>query len=239
MGMFTATDLALERERQIAHQVEREGVILEISGKFFFPLTSKLAIYAGAYVLLSIGVFSLLIIKDLDWLVTEGSKVALQDAKLSILKEFGFVLVVTLVESINIMLSFTRNLNLFLHRENGILEKVSSGYYDAHVPISSNDEFGVMAQHTNIMIQCIRERTLELNRTRDVAILTLASLAETRDNETGAHVLRTQRYVKQFAQQLQEHPRFVDELDEPTVDLLYKSAPLHDIGKGAYLIPSC
>ncbi|MCW8829508.1 MAG: HD domain-containing protein [Gammaproteobacteria bacterium] len=81
------------------------------------------------------------------------------------------------------------------------------------------------------MIKCIRDRTQELSLTRDVTILTLASLAETRDNETGAHILRTQRYVKALAKQLMDHPRFVAELDEPTIDLLYKSAPLHDIGK--------
>jgi len=55
--------------------------------------------------------------------------------------------------------------------------------------------------------------------------------AETRDNETGAHILRTQRYVKALAEQLRTHPRFAATLDDETIDLLYKSAPLHDIGK--------
>ena len=62
-------------------------------------------------------------------------------------------------------------------------------------------------------------------------ILTLASLAETRDNETGAHILRTQRYVRALAQHLRAHPRFCDELNNETIDLLYKSSPLHDVGK--------
>jgi len=230
MGLFASTDLALERERKVAHRVENEGLVLEIS-KQFFPLTSKMAFFSGAFVLLLVAVFALLVIKDLDWLISVENTVPLKEAKLSILKEFGFVFVVVLVEATNIIFSFTRNLNMFLGKENQVLERVTSGYYEAHVPVSSNDEFGVMALHTNEMIRRIRERTNELNQTRDVTILTLASLAETRDNETGAHILRTQRYVRALAQQLSDHPRFSSVLDEETIDLLYKSAPLHDIGK--------
>lgn len=230
MGFFASADLALERERLIASKVERESLILVPSGDFF-PLTTKLTFFSGACVFVLVGVFTLLVIKDLDWLVEVGGTITLQEARLSILKEFGFVLLVALPETINIILSFSRNLNIFLARENGVLERVTAGHYDTHVPISSNDEFGVMAAHTNKMIQRIRERTNELNRTRDVTILTLASLAETRDNETGAHILRTQRYVKALAEYLRAHPRFAGVLDDETIDLLYKSAPLHDIGK--------
>ena len=230
LGFFASADLALERERLIAGKVEREGLILGPSGGFF-PLTSKLALFAGAGILLLVGVFALLVIKDLDWLVEVGGTIPLHEGRLSILKEFGFVLLVALPETINVIRSFSRNLKLFLERENGVLERVTAGHYDAHVPISSHDEFGVMASHTNEMIRRIRERTNELNLTRDATILTLASLAETRDNETGAHILRTQRYVKALAEHLRFHPRFAGELDDETIDLLYKSAPLHDIGK--------
>jgi len=43
--------------------------------------------------------------------------------------------------------------------------------------------------------------------------------------------LRTQRYVRALAIELKDHTTFADYLDEETIDLLYKSAPLHDIGK--------
>jgi len=73
-------------------------------------------------------------------------------------------------------------------------------------------------------------RGRELSAIQDVTILTMASLAETRDNETGNHIRRTQNYVRLLATQMRGHPRFAA-LDERTIDLLYKSAPLHDIGK--------
>jgi putative two-component system response regulator len=74
-------------------------------------------------------------------------------------------------------------------------------------------------------------RTREIQAVQDVTILMMASMAETRDNETGNHILRTQHYVRVLAQYLAAHPRFREYLNQETIDLLYKSAPLHDIGK--------
>lgn len=88
------------------------------------------------------------------------------------------------------------------------------------------------AENQNQLLeQKIRQRTEEISRTQEVAIFCMASLAETRDSETGNHIQRTQHYVKLLAEQLKDKPRFRDYLDDETVTLLYKSAPLHDIGK--------
>ena len=77
----------------------------------------------------------------------------------------------------------------------------------------------------------VARRTREVQVIQDVTIMAMASLAETRDNETGNHIRRTQNYVRALAIKLQPHPRFASELDDETIALLYKSAPLHDIGK--------
>ena len=74
-------------------------------------------------------------------------------------------------------------------------------------------------------------RTLEVQAIQDVTIMAMTSLAETRDNETGNHIRRTQLYVKALAERLRNHPRFEAVLNERMIELLYKSAPLHDIGK--------
>ena len=74
-------------------------------------------------------------------------------------------------------------------------------------------------------------RTLEVQAIQDVTIMAMTSLAETRNNETGNHIRRTQLYVKALAEHLRDHPRFAHLLTDRMVDLLYKSAPLHDIGK--------
>ncbi|WP_432695622.1 HD-GYP domain-containing protein [Marinobacterium sp. YM272] len=73
----------------------------------------------------------------------------------------------------------------------------------------------------------------ELSVVQDAAILCLAAVARVRDHSTGNHILRTQHYVKALAEHLRHHPRFAGELDAETIELLYKTAALHDIGKVA------
>jgi putative two-component system response regulator len=77
----------------------------------------------------------------------------------------------------------------------------------------------------------VEQRTQELMQMQEATILAMASLAETRDNETGNHIRRTQAYVAALARQLSDHPRFSAVLTEENIELLFKSAPLHDIGK--------
>src|SRR5574343_2049935 len=77
----------------------------------------------------------------------------------------------------------------------------------------------------------VAKRAQEIEAIQDVTVHALASLAETRDNETGNHIRRTQLYVRTLAEKLRNHPRFAAFLNEHTINLLFKSAPLHDIGK--------
>ncbi len=87
------------------------------------------------------------------------------------------------------------------------------------------------ANGERILEELVKERTKELILTQDATIQSLASLAETRDNETGGHIRRTQKYLKVLARSLMSNPKFQNELNPETVELIYKSAPLHDIGK--------
>ena len=89
-----------------------------------------------------------------------------------------------------------------------------------------------------LLEKLVEERTAELIAksnevvaTQDVMMLAMCSLSETRDNETGNHIKRTQNYVRALARYLQQHPSFHDFLTDENIDVLYKVAPLHDIGK--------
>jgi putative two-component system response regulator len=77
----------------------------------------------------------------------------------------------------------------------------------------------------------VTARTKRLALVQAVTIESLATLAEYRDPETGGHIKRTQNYVKALAKQLKDRPRLQHELNDDTIELLYLSAPLHDIGK--------
>ncbi|MFZ2225304.1 MAG: CHASE2 domain-containing protein [Candidatus Deferrimicrobium sp.] len=77
----------------------------------------------------------------------------------------------------------------------------------------------------------VRERTRKLALTQDAIIQSLAALTETRHHETGGHIQRTRHYIRVLAGRLQSRPGFRNQLDDATVDLLFRLAPLHDIGK--------
>jgi putative two-component system response regulator len=74
-------------------------------------------------------------------------------------------------------------------------------------------------------------RMAENQLVQDISIHALARLAETRDPETGNHLRRTQEYVRILAMGLRDHPGYAAFLSDRNIQLLAKSAPLHDIGK--------
>jgi response regulator RpfG family c-di-GMP phosphodiesterase len=100
---------------------------------------------------------------------------------------------------------------------------------DTQLKIKAAADF--LRDQNDYLEQEVRRRTREVMAIQDVTIQAMASLAETRDNETGNHIRRTQHYVKLLAELLRDHPRFRHFLDDDTIGLLFKSAPLHDIGK--------
>jgi putative two-component system response regulator len=100
---------------------------------------------------------------------------------------------------------------------------------EAQLNIKAAADF--LRSQNDYLEQEVARRTREVTAIQDVTINVIASLAETRDNDTGNHIRRTQHYVKVLAEHLRGHPRFRHALDDATIALLFKSAPLHDIGK--------
>jgi len=98
-----------------------------------------------------------------------------------------------------------------------------------HLTLKSAADF--LKDKNNYLESEVQRRTREVEVVQDVTIMAMASLAETRDNETGNHIRRTQNYMKALAEKLRDHPKFHRALEGNMVDMLYKSAPLHDIGK--------
>jgi putative two-component system response regulator len=85
--------------------------------------------------------------------------------------------------------------------------------------------------HNKILQSEVARRIEEIRRVQSMSVDALAELAKIRDNETGNHIRRTQEYVRILATQLLGHPRHANDLSPEIVDLIAKSAPLHDIGK--------
>ncbi len=77
----------------------------------------------------------------------------------------------------------------------------------------------------------VARRTRENLLIQDVSLSVVLELAETRDTETGNHILRTQAYVECLGERLRQNLAFASALAEPALMRIVKAAPLHDIGK--------
>ena len=133
LGFFAATDLALEQERKVARLAAESGVNLD-PDEDYFSLAAKVALFASISVTLVIGVFMLLVNKDLAWLANVGGSLSMDVARLSIIKEFLFAFMVILPHTLNIIFSYSRNLHGFFDAENGVLKEVAAGNLRARFP---------------------------------------------------------------------------------------------------------
>jgi response regulator RpfG family c-di-GMP phosphodiesterase len=79
--------------------------------------------------------------------------------------------------------------------------------------------------------QNLTARDSDLVHARNALVLALAELAAYRDAETGAHLLRLQRYSRALAEEAVDYPGFAGQIDGNFIHMLECCAPLHDIGK--------
>ena len=59
----------------------------------------------------------------------------------------------------------------------------------------------------------------------------LANLIESRDLETGEHVTRTSEFVRALSELARADGVYPERLNEDAISLMYRAAPLHDVGK--------
>ncbi|RZI85520.1 MAG: two-component system response regulator [Rubrivivax sp.] len=97
-----------------------------------------------------------------------------------------------------------------------------------------NKAFQDHLRHSNLSLQtALDDRLIQLDRLRESTLYVMISFAEFRDQETGNHVKRTQEYIRVLATHLWTNGQHGDQLNPHTIELMAKSAPLHDIGKVA------
>jgi len=98
-----------------------------------------------------------------------------------------------------------------------------------HLKLVQASQF--LINQNKILDRKVIQRTQENENLRDAMIMLLASIAETRDPDTGKHILRTQQYVKILAEELVDKGKCLDILTGKYMNLLFKTSPLHDLGK--------
>lgn len=77
----------------------------------------------------------------------------------------------------------------------------------------------------------VSKQVSEITAAQRATIFAMAKLAESRDPETGEHLLRIREYVKIICQQLRLLPKYETIIDDNYIENIYAASPLHDIGK--------
>jgi len=89
----------------------------------------------------------------------------------------------------------------------------------------------IVKNYQNKLEQMVIERTEKIEITKDTIIKSMGVMAEFRDPETGAHIQRTQHYLLELSNYLKDNDKYKDYLTEGAIKSMFKSAPLHDVGK--------
>lgn len=156
LGSFLGIDMGLYREREVILAAKESG------NRFAPPPTfqsvAKKFSVVAVLVLTFVSVVIMLVIgKDLTWISVASSN-DIHTIQRTITLEVLFVVLVTIALVLNLIYSYSQNLKLFFANETQVLNQVIEGNLDGYVPVVSNDEFAHIAQHTNHMIDGLREK---------------------------------------------------------------------------------
>ncbi|MDJ0984466.1 MAG: SpoIIE family protein phosphatase [Desulfobacterales bacterium] len=158
VGFFLGLDMALARERKIIQDVLADDKALPPPSRLY-SITRKFSLVALITILFVAVVLGLVFARDVVWLSNiKDSNMSLLQAQLSVMREVFFVMGVLLAAIINLIVSYSKNLKLLFRNETGVLEKVTRGDLSKRVPVATHDEFGVIAGHTNTMIDGLQHR---------------------------------------------------------------------------------
>ncbi|MFO0617926.1 MAG: adenylate/guanylate cyclase domain-containing protein [Polyangiaceae bacterium] len=164
IGLFCGLDTLLARERDVVREVTEatqrartsrpasRGPTREVRP---FSMTRRFAMVALSLLLLVTVDLLLLAMQDLRKLA-EAPSVAFMQREIAI--QSGVTLLVLFALTLNLVVAYARNLRLFLESQRKVLEGVAKGDLEGAVPVASEDEFAVIAEHTNDMIGGLRER---------------------------------------------------------------------------------
>ena len=159
VGFFMGLDMALARERDSIREALEKNSSVPPPQKYY-PMTRRFSVVAFCSSLFVCIILALVISRDFAWLAQVQSNAAmLKEAERTVMLEVVFIMTALLGMVVNLIISYSRNLKLLFNNETRILENVSRGDLSRMVPVATWDEFGVIAGHTNTMIEGLRHRT--------------------------------------------------------------------------------
>ncbi|MBN1233161.1 MAG: cyclic nucleotide-binding domain-containing protein [Candidatus Coatesbacteria bacterium] len=103
--------------------------------------------------------------------------------------------------------------------------------FHQYLAISSDAGIKILKIINKRLYNAEKQATREIIRLQDTTIFAMAKLAEGRDPNMGCHLERMREFALLIARAFKERSQRYLYMDNEFLDLLYKCAPLHDIGK--------
>ncbi|MDR0863278.1 MAG: response regulator [Oscillospiraceae bacterium] len=88
-----------------------------------------------------------------------------------------------------------------------------------------------LKDYSDHLEEMVRQKTSLITNLQNALLATVADMVESRDDVTGGHVSRTQRYFKLMIDELILEELFLDTVNSWDIDYLLQSIQLHDVGK--------
>lgn len=165
MGYFASIESALQREHNCFLKLNRNQSNIQntvpVSRRISLFLTTTLLVVILANALSAYSYMSLNIISE-----NTGGSDSFKQLKNAYLIETLFTLGIVVSLSLRLIHSYFINLQYLFDIQVNALQQIQDGKLENYVPVLSRDEFGVIAQKTNLVIDELREkekirRTLE------------------------------------------------------------------------------
>ena len=153
IGYFASIDSALHRVRSSR---DRHGDGPPPSSRAL-PVSQKLSVFLSITVLLIVTTMAISAYGYINIDSTLPSPAASQ-ARQEFIVETLFILGIVITLTTRVIVSYSANLQMMFETQIETLKNVQKGELDNHAPVLSQDEFGVIAQHTNLIIDQLREK---------------------------------------------------------------------------------
>lgn len=157
-GFFIGLDSSLAQEKKLILRAKTKNTNSSLP-KRLFPITRKFTFVAVATSFWVSLVLIMVFNQDIEWLSrTAQDEQSIYAAQLSVTYEIFFIMAILMILIVNLIFSYSRNLKLLFDNETKVLKQVRNGDLSSKVPVATYDEFGIIAEHTNHMIDGLRHR---------------------------------------------------------------------------------
>ena len=156
IGLFASIDNALFRERQI---FDEQDTLPDMKGdaSSIFSVSRKLALLFSLIMVITAVILTLVLYKDINYLINEYAN-SPERVRHAFVIDVLFIMSIIMLFGLRVLYSYSKNLKLLFENQVNVMTLVGQGNLDTHVPVMTRDEFMLIAQETNQMIDGLKEK---------------------------------------------------------------------------------